>query len=74
MRLDYRLVPKEFDREKLKPAPGDMVLYEGRKYKVTLMGLRWLNMIDPDTGKEYAARVKDVVKVMEEKEADNSSK
>jgi hypothetical protein len=72
MRLDYRLVPKEFDRAKLKPAPGDMVLYEGRKYKVTVMGLRWLNMIDPETNKEYAARVKDVVKVMEEETPDAS--
>lgn len=51
-------------RELLRPKAGDTVLYESQPYLVDSVGLRFVNLIHPETKKLCMARVEQVMKMV----------
>lgn len=53
-------------RELLRPKAGDTVLYESQPYLVESTGLRFINLIHPETKTRHLARLDEVMKMVEE--------
>lgn len=66
-------VSKE-ERMATRPQPGDLVVYEGKKYKVEKMGMKYLHVSDPDNPKAvFLVKVTEVVKYVESKHNDEDN-
>lgn len=61
------------NREDLKPKTGDEVVYEGQRYVVSVVGMRYLHMHRKDDPRksDYMTHIQNVVKVPKQKQETN---